>query len=164
MNRVREVFICALIVCASCSATLYWGFQLTKLPTKSMSPTISPNTVLMTERFTFLLREPRRGEIITFKTTGLPGLRPGELFLKRVVGLPGEHLVISNGDLFINSQRLVVTNFNGPILFGIPAGAGANSLQTNLIIPKDSYFVIGDNTTNSLDSSDQCLEEKLLAG
>jgi signal peptidase I len=121
-----------------------------RLPTSSMAPTIPSNSIVTMERFTYWRRDPARGEIVTFKTEGILELPQHQIYVKRVIGLPSEHLVISNGLLFINSHPVVITNQYGPIVIHpLPVFASA---ITNLTIPAKSYFVIGDNTSNSLDS------------
>jgi signal peptidase I len=86
--------------------TLQFAWQATVVPTGSMQPTIMgaagrsglSGDHLLVERFSYVLRDPRRWEIAVFQ---FPLFRE-RLFVKRVVGLPGEHVEIKDGDIYVN--------------------------------------------------------------
>src|SRR5262245_6991324 len=52
------------------------------VPNSAMAPAILPGDYLMRERFTFLVRKPRRGDIVVFKTDGIAALPPATLYVK----------------------------------------------------------------------------------
>jgi signal peptidase I len=107
----------------------------------------------MMEGMTYFSREPRRGDIVVFRTDGIsPRLQPSTYFVKRVVGEPGDHVRISEGRLFINDESLSLSNEVGEITFHLPQGAERDVLQTNVTVPRGFYYVVGDNATNSFDS------------
>jgi signal peptidase I len=125
-----------------------------KVPTRSMAPTIVPGDHLFVQTSAYCLAAPSRGDVVAFRTDALDSssLPKGQIFLKRIAGLPGEALQISEGRLLINGRALdkpaplAGSNFG---TVGMPwPGKGSNIWM----IPDNSYFVIGDNTTNSLDS------------
>jgi signal peptidase I len=117
----------------------------------SMAPTIAANSTVTIESFSYWFRNPQRGEIVVYQTQGLIGTPADQLFIKRVVGLPGEQMIISNGFLFVNGGAVTITNEFGPIIFHTLPSESL-TIVTNLTIPTGSYFVIGDNASNSLDS------------
>jgi signal peptidase I len=94
--------------------TLHFAWQATVVPTGSMQPTImgaaeraptlqnlgSPGDHLLVERFSYVFRDPRRWDIVVFQ---YPLFRE-RLFVKRVVGLPGERVEIKDGDLWIDGK------------------------------------------------------------
>ncbi|MPZ24041.1 MAG: signal peptidase I [Dehalococcoidia bacterium] len=86
----------------------------------------------------FILRAPRRGDIVVFEPNG----EPGRDFIKRVIGEPGDVLEIRRGQVFINGERL-----DEPYL--VTQGRGNN---TPVTVPTGHYFVLGDNRNNSTDS------------
>lgn len=122
------------------------------MPSSSMEPAIPQNSTVKIERLTYWFGDPQRGDIVVFKTDDIEHLPDGQLFLKRVIGLPGERLVLSNGFLFVNNELMSMTNRSGPLVFELPRRVGAQEFITNLTVPAKMYFVVGDNSTNSLDS------------
>jgi signal peptidase I len=67
------------------------------IPSAAMAPTIAPGDRFVTEGFSLMMRAPRRGELIIFRTDGIKSLPAKQLFVKRIVGLPGERVQIANG-------------------------------------------------------------------
>lgn len=117
-----------------------------------MAPAVSAGDYVLMEGFTYRSREPKRGDVIVFKTDGIPMLLQGIFYVKRVVGEPGDRVRLTDGKVFINGNEVTLTNEMGTIVYELPPGPMANSATTALTVPPDTYFVLGDNSTNSLDS------------
>ena len=122
------------------------------VPTGAMSPTISPGDHVLMEGVTFLVRKPRRGEVIVFKTDSIASLPAGQFWIKRVAGVPGDRLGISGGKLYINDKHVALSNEVGEISYLLPTGAERMAPLTNVTVPIGLYYVLGDNATNSYDS------------
>ena len=123
-----------------------------RLPTASMTPAINRDDNICVEGITYLYRQPVRGEIIAFKSDGLPGMPPGEKYVKRVVGLPGERLRVSGGTLYVNDEPASSCNKNGEIHYTDGLGTHLRREDETFTVPADSYFVLGDNSPVSADS------------
>ena len=119
------------------------------VPTGAMTPAVSAGDHVLMEGVSYLFRQPRRGDIVVFKTDDLIMLHPNQLYIKRVVGEPNEHVRLSGDRLFISDKLTVLSNDFGKITYGMPQ---ISPTQTNVIVPDSSYFVLGDEATNSYDS------------
>lgn len=91
-----------------------------------------------------------------FKGDGIEGL-DGSRYIKRVGGEPGEHVELSDGQLFINGELTVLSNELGGIVYKNPQFPSwykprLPPMQTDLTVPNSSYYVLGDCATNSFDS------------
>ena len=100
----------------------------------SMRPALEPGDWLIAQR---QQRVPKRGDVIIFPSPD----EPDRFLIKRVVGLPGEHVEISDGQVHIDGQTLAEPWANGPTF---PDGDDH--------IPDDAIWVLGDN--RALSSAD----------
>jgi signal peptidase I len=144
---VPAICVCALILLRICG--LLRPFNV---PSAAMTPAVSAGDHVLMEGIRFLSRQPRRGEIIVFMADGNALLPPGEFYIKRVAGEPGDHVRISEGKLFVNEKQVLLSNALGPIAYHPAPGHAASAPHTDVTVPDASYFVLGDNSTNSLDS------------
>lgn len=110
-----------------------------------MDPNFHSGQYLLTDKISYRLGEPKRGDVIVFRA---PPKHEDE-FIKRVIGLPGDVIKIENGAVFLNNQELKEDY--------IPSDFVTKSAQfaregMEITIPEESYFVLGDNREASLDS------------
>jgi signal peptidase I len=131
---------------------LFGLLRIFSIPTGGMSPAVAAGDRVIMEALTYLSRKPRRGDIVVFKTDGLSTLPPGQFYNKRLIGEPGDHLQLADGKLFINEQRVTLSNSAGEIIYNLPPNLSPSKLQLDVTVPKDSYFVVGDESTKSFDS------------
>jgi signal peptidase I len=139
-------FVGALILLRLCN--LIRPFSV---PTGAMIPAVSPGDHILMEGLTFLFGQPHRGDIVVFRTAGIESLPQDQIYVERVAGEPGDHVRISDGKLFINEKPVSLSNAFGEIVYSLP-WAAEKSAKTDVTVPKDCYFVLGDNSTNSFDS------------
>ena len=124
------------------------------VPAAGMAPTIEKGDKILMTGF----KKVQRGDVIVFVTDDIPYLtRPGSpptTYVKRLVGLPGEKLRLTDGSLYVNGERIELTNKNGPIRYShFQFGARYLVDDTEIVtVPDDAYFVLGDNTGQSADS------------
>jgi signal peptidase I len=115
----------------------------------SMEPFLSDGDVIMTESLTYADNEPARGDIVVFYGTD----EPDKFFVKRIIGLPGETIKISEDNVYVIDEDGDQTKIEEPYL---SKSAKAYSLRqidgTSYEIPEGSYFVLGDNRDSSFDS------------
>lgn len=116
-----------------------------KIKGDSMQPNFPDGEYLLTDKVSYRLREPERGEIIVFKAPG----SSGEEFIKRIIGLPGERVKVEKGKVFINGNVLSEAYIPDPVK--TPSGAYLTEGKEVTIIP-ENYIVLGDNRVASSDS------------
>lgn len=106
---------------------------------QSMEDTLYNNNVVILNKFDYKLNDIKRFDVVVLKYNG-------EKLIKRVIGLPGEHVEYKDGNLYIDG-------FLTEDSYG-KTGTDDFKLETlgYLNIPGDMYFVVGDNRNNSADS------------
>jgi len=161
--------------------------QAFKITTASTAPTLVIGDRFVAERFIFSPqggalervlphRDPRRGDLVVF-TVALEDepLTGNETWIKRVIGLPGDHLRIAHRQAFVNGQPLDEpyvrhdpafadklrpgddfppsdSDSHSGITSSWDAELGSNVKDGELIVPPGKYFVLGDNREQSWDS------------
>lgn len=131
--------------------------QAFKIPTGSMRPTLLEGDLILVNKFIYgakipftdlklpKIREPERGDVIVF----IYPENPKKDFIKRLVGLPGEIVEIKNGTVYINGKPLEGHIFSQRYYYN----RGKFSAEEERIsVPRDSFFVLGDNSASSQDS------------
>lgn len=156
---IESIVIAALIALVVRSFVI----QAYKIPSGSMEPTLLVGDHLLVNRMSYVIKmpfvdtvlfstgKPQRGDIIVFRYPE----DPSKDYIKRVIATEGESLEIKNKAIFINGRRINDTwgRFR-PDSF-TPRGLLPFIDKDNIppiTVPKDSYFVMGDNRDNSLDS------------
>ncbi|HEY8416833.1 MAG TPA: signal peptidase I [Limnochordales bacterium] len=136
--RIRE-YIEALIIAGALAAFIItFVAQSFLVQGSSMEPTLTDGQRLLVDKITYRLREPRRGEIIVFHYPADPRRK----FIKRVIGLPGDEVLIAGQRLILNGRPVQEPYVLGPMhgVFG------------PVTVPPGHVFVLGDNRNNSDDS------------
>ncbi len=131
--------------------------QAFKIPTGSMRPTLLEGDLILVNKFIYgakipftnfrlpALRPPKRGDVVVF-------IYPEDQkkdFIKRLIAFPGETIEIKNGTTYINDEPLLDPMFNQRYYYN--RGDFAAEGQ-KIVVPKDNFFVLGDNSASSKDS------------
>jgi len=115
-----------------------------KIPTTSMVPTLDVGDRLLSNNMIYKIRAPRRGEVVIFKYPE----EPRRDFVKRMVGLPGEKIMLKDGRIYINGRQVSDKDISSRYYYS----DGYYGNEWEIEIPQKSYFVLGDNSINSKDS------------
>lgn len=113
------------------------------IPSGSMEPTLQINDRLIIDKVSYDFISPQRGDIVVFNPTKtLRSENYHEAFIKRIIGLPGETVEVKNGLVYINGSPLKENYIE----------AKPDYKWGSVIVPNNSYLVLGDNRNNSYDS------------
>lgn len=110
----------------------------------SMHPTYKNGEYLMANKVTYQIKEPQRGDVIIFKYSDTQD------FIKRIVGLPGDTVMLKDGQLYINDILLNESNYLNNTIY--TNGGDFLKEGESKVIPEGHYFVCGDNRPHSSDS------------
>ena len=109
------------------------------VPTPSMVNTVPAPSQNIAFRLAYMFAEPRRYDVVVF-----PAPDTGELYVKRIIGLPGEVIEIKAGKVYVNGSEY-------PLRDDFVDYPSADDWGPRMV-PANHYFVLGDNRVNSLDS------------
>lgn len=107
----------------------------------SMSPTMENEEILLINKFEYAFNSPERYDIIVFETSGI---NTSDTYVKRVIGLPGETVLIENGKVYIDGRLLEELSDMDILVAGLAT--------SEVVLGEDEYFVLGDNANSSEDS------------
>lgn len=108
-----------------------------KIDGSSMEPNLHHGEFVIVSKINYRIGEPERGDVVVFDFPR----NITEEYIKRIIGLPGENILIEDGKIFVNNILL-----SEPYLMAEPHYEG------NWTVPEGSLFVLGDNRNNSSDS------------
>jgi len=138
-----ELFKIALIALVIVLPIRYFLFQPFIVKGESMAPNFESGDYLIINEISYRFFEPRRGDIIVF---GYPKDK-NQRFIKRIIGLPGEIVIIENNEVHIikdGKDTILEESY-------LPENLKTRG-NVNVLLKEDEYFVLGDNREYSFDS------------
>lgn len=132
-------------------------FQVRKVVGKSMEPNMGDQKTYLLDLISYRLSAPKRGEVVVYRSWGTtPTINNGKQewseFVGRIVGLPGEKIMFKDGAVYINGAVLTEPYLAVGTKTGIITKDDKLFPRTEMAIPTDTYFILGDNRTRSFDS------------
>ncbi len=153
-------------------------FEPFRIPSASMMPGLVDGDFILVDKFSYGLRlplinvkivplgEPHRGDVIVFRLPSNPSVH----FIKRLIGLPGDHIIVRNNRISVNGTPVPTEpdgtysdryGFNGAALALEQFGASRHvvmfapdryATDFDAVVPAGRYFFMGDNRNDSADS------------
>ncbi len=137
--EVAKIIIFALLIVIPIRVFLFQPFIVRG---SSMEPSFYEADYLIVDQLSYRFRSPERGEVIVFHYHQISE-RP---HIKRIIGLPGEEVVIESGKIFITANGETINLEENYIPY--PGVTG----KERIFLGEDEYFVMGDNRRSSYDS------------
>ena len=154
---VREILSWVEIIVAAFLLSLFVTKVIlinATVPTGSMQDLIQPGDRLFGFRLAYAFSEPERFDVVIFKYP----VDESENYIKRIIGLPGEHVEIDNGKIYIDGA---IDPLNETYIRGTWK---EDNDGFEYDVPQDCYLCLGDNRNNSLDArfwAEEAYEEGL---
>ncbi|MEM9948027.1 MAG: signal peptidase I [Cyanobacteria bacterium P01_D01_bin.36] len=116
------------------------------IPSDTMQPAVQIDDRIFVNKFVYRYQAPERGDVIVFDAPepalDVVGSTTSVVYLKRIIGIPGDTVEVKNGKVFLNGEALVENYIQSPMSYEW----GPET------VPNDAYFVLGDNRNSNSDS------------
>ena len=121
----------------------------------SMIDTLENKEYIVINKFRYLFNAPTRGDIVVFR----PPTDMAKYYVKRVIGMPGDTMVVRDGYVFLRDpnkgdiklEEPYLASINAAKTYRYPVNSGDTSEEV-FTVPSGQYFLLGDNRQGSLDS------------
>ena len=142
VQRILKETTIYIVICTVVVLVMTCVLSINYVPSESMEPTIHKKHLILNWRLPYLLGDPvpEYGDVVIFRETG----PQNRLLIKRVIGLAGDEIRISEGKVYRNGEEL-----DEPYLL---IQESTYSAAPEFLVPESSLFVLGDNRYKSKDS------------
>jgi signal peptidase I len=143
-------FIQSIVLALAVFVILYlFVAQPNEVKGSSMLPNFVDKEFLLTEKISYYLGDPQRGDVVIFKAPSTEPCAAEECeYIKRIIGLPGDRVMVKDGKVYLNGELLNQTFLANDVITmeGQYAQEGVE-----LMVPSDEYLCFGDNRQHSRD-------------
>lgn len=150
-------FIKDLIIAVLVAIVLIQFIKPVIVRESSMENSFIEKDYLIVSKQSYSFGEVKRGDVVVFKSELLDEKGNEKLLIKRVIGMPGEHIQVTDGMVYVDGVELKEDYIKD----------GYTTGEVDVVIPEDQYFCMGDNRVVSIDSRDPsvgCVEEHKMVG
>ncbi len=149
-----DAFLWAFVLAVIVRTLLFEPYMI---PTSSMVPTFLPKDKIFVSKIHYGPRipfigfrlwgftTPKRGDIVVF----IAPPDPQKSYVKRLIGLPGDKVRIANGNIYLNGEPVSDPRISKRFYYNF---GEYGQEKKELVVPADSFFVLGDNSASSRDS------------
>lgn len=146
LDFVQDIVVTLIMALALFLTVYFFLFRPFQVDGSSMFPTYINNERVFANIVALRLSQPHRGDVIVFNAPP----EPGKYYIKRLIGLPGDTIILNNGNVYLNNKLLDETTY---LSSSIKTNGEAYFKDGQTIkVPSGNYFVLGDNRSESSDS------------
>ena len=152
-RQMREFFSLILYVAGVVLLSIVLNkfvIQKVEVDGPSMNTTLKTGQQLMVQKVSYHFTDPKRGDIVVFQP---PGYEDDTLYIKRVIGVPGDRVQIIDGYIYLNGKKYDDPQWREEIL-------DPGIAEEEVTVGEGEYFVVGDNRNDSTDSREFGAVEK----
>lgn len=128
---LTRVIVLVMLVILGGTISFFYARKV-NVPNANMEPTLKELDSVWLDRMSYLLGKPAREQVIAYEN------KDGEIKVARVIGLPGESVLIKDGLVYINDQLLMTSVNQEPLV-------KVQQEEIRFTLEADAYFVLGDN-------------------
>jgi len=140
---ILAVWLRDLVISLAISAfIIIFLYQPVKVEGTSMMPSLDDQERIFVNKFVYRIEAIQRGDIVVFRYPR----DPSKSYIKRVIGLEGDHIRIDDGLVYVNGKALDEDY--------VPGAYADDRSYPEIVVPPHSYFVLGDHRSMSNDSRD----------
>jgi signal peptidase I len=157
-------FIQSIVLALSVFVLLYlFVAQPNEVKGSSMYPNFKDKEYLLTEKISYQLGNPERGDVVIFNAPPSEPCAADECeYIKRVIGVPGDRVMVSEGDVYVNGNKLDQGFLPEPV-YTSPGDYMQEGIER--VVPDGQYLCFGDNRPNSRDGREfGPINRKLIVG
>lgn len=143
-SQQENIWLVAIALCLALLIRIFIA-EPRYIPSDSMLPTLHQGDRLVVEKVSYLFHLPHRGDIVVFEPPEAlqsQGYSKDQVFIKRIIGEPGQTVSVSQGRVYINNKPLTEDYIAELPAYELVAAP----------IPEEKFFVMGDNRNDSNDS------------
>jgi signal peptidase I len=140
LREAIETILLTLLVVGVVKVTV----QPYRIDGPSMEPGLHTNEYVLVNQLAYRFGSPHRGDVVVFH----PPSDPGEQYIKRIIGLPGDTITVTATDVIVDNVEL-----HEPYVYPLAPGEfGSPTILSDVKLKAGQYFVLGDHRDNSTDS------------
>lgn len=158
MNLLVSIFDFTRLIVLTCIVALLFltfGARKMEIVGPSMYPTLEENETVFINIAANFFKDPQRFDVVAVKH-----VQTGELWVKRVIGLPNETIEYKDDVLYVNGVKVEEDFLDKDYMEQIKKELGQHNFTSDYVCEKlgaDEYLLVGDNRTSSLDSRNQAI-------
>jgi len=143
-------FIQSIVLALAVFVLLYlFVAQPNEVKGSSMLPNFVDKEFLLTEKISYYLGDPQRGDVVIFKAPATEPCAAEECeYIKRIIGIPGDRVMVKENQVYLNG-KLLDQIFLPSDVITMEGQYSQEGVET--IVPKDEYLCFGDNRQHSRD-------------